>query len=114
MFCLASPRVFPKKEIMFQHCLRNIMPSYISIMAISVPHVVGGTYIVETVFSYPGIGALSYESARFHDYNLLMVLCMMTGILVILCNLIGQIINEKIDPRIKANEAVDTAEVRKV
>ena len=69
---------------------------------------------VETVFSYPGIGALSYESARFHDYNLLMVLCMMTGILVIFCNLIGQIINEKIDPRIKANEVVETSEVTKV
>ena len=63
---------------------------------------------------YPGIGALSYESARYHDYNLLMVLCMMTGILVILCNLIGQIINEKIDPRIKANEVVETSEVSKV
>ena len=69
---------------------------------------------METVFSYPGIGALSYESARYHDYNLLMVLCMMTGILVILCNLVGQIINERIDPRIKANEAVSVSEVTKV
>ena len=66
------------------------------------------------MFSYPGIGALSYESARYHDYNLLMVLCMMTGILVILCNLTGQIINEKIDPRIKDNEVVETSEVSKV
>ena len=90
------------------------MHSYIRIIAISVPHVMGGTYIVETVFSYPGIGALSYESARFHDYNLLMVLCMMTGILLIFCNLIGQIINEKIDPRIKANEVVAVSEVTKV
>ena len=108
---LGKSKGLSKKEIMFKHCLRNILPSYISIMAISVPHVVGGTYIVETVFSYPGIGALSYESARYHDYNLLMVLCMMTGILVIFCNLIGQIINEKIDPRIKANEVVPDSEV---
>ena len=43
-----------------------------------------------------------------------MVLCMMTGILVILCNLIGGIINEKIDPRIKANEVVETSEVSKL
>ena len=109
---LAKSKGLSKKDILFKHCLRNILPSYISIMAISVPHVVGGTYIIETVFSYPGIGALSYESARYHDYNLLMVLCMMTGILVILCNLIGGIINEKIDPRIKANEVVETSEVR--
>ena len=111
---LGKSKGLGKKEIMFKHCLRNIMPTYISIMAISIPHVLGGTYIVETVFSYPGVGALSYESARFHDYNLLMVLCMATGILVILCNLIGQIINERIDPRIKANEAVETSEVTKV
>ena len=108
---LGKSKGLGKKEIMFKHCLRNVMPSYISIMAISIPHVLGGTYIVETVFGYPGVGALSYESARFHDYNLLMVLCMATGILVILCNLIGQIINERIDPRIKANEVVETSEV---
>ncbi len=103
---LGKAKGLSKRRIMFGHCLRNIMPSYISIMAISVPHVLGGTYIVETVFSYPGIGTLSYESARYHDYNMLMVLCMMTGILVIFCNLLGQIINEKLDPRIRANEEV--------
>ena len=111
---LGKSKGLSKGEILWKHCLRNILPSYISIMAISVPHVMGGTYIVESVFSYPGIGALSYESARYHDYNLLMVLCMMTGILVIFCNLIGQIINEKIDPRIKANEVAETSEVSKV
>ena len=108
---LGRSKGLSKKDILFKHCLRNVLPSYISIMAISVPHVVGGTYIVETVFSYPGIGALSYESARFHDYNLLMVLCMMSGILVIFCNLLGQIINERIDPRMKATEIVETTEV---
>ncbi len=109
---LGKSKGLSKRQIMFGHCLRNIMPSYISIMAISVPHVLGGTYIVETVFSYPGIGTLSYESARYHDYNMLMVLCMMTGILVIFCNLVGGIINEKIDPRLKANEAAEISEVR--
>jgi ABC-type dipeptide/oligopeptide/nickel transport system permease component len=39
---------------------------------------------------------------------------MMTGIVVIFCNILGQIINEKIDPRIKANEVVETSEVSKI
>ncbi|NLC72853.1 MAG: ABC transporter permease [Ruminococcaceae bacterium] len=108
---LAKSKGLTKKKIMFRHCLRNIMPTFISIMAISVPHILGGTYVVETVFSYPGIGTLSYESARFHDYNLLMLLCMLTGIVVIFFNILGQAINEQIDPRIKANEAVETSEV---
>ena len=45
------------------------------------------------------------------DYNMLMVLCMMTGIVIIFCNILGQIINEKIDPRIKANEITERSEV---
>lgn len=102
---LAKAKGLSRRKIMFRHCLRNTMPSYLSIMAISVPHILGGTYIVETVFSYPGIGTLSYESARYHDYNLLMVLCIFTGIVVILCNMIAQTINERIDPRIRAEEA---------
>lgn len=108
---LAKAKGLSKRRILFGHCLRNIMPMYLSIMAIAVPHILGGTYIVETVFSYPGIGTLSYESARYHDYNLLMILCMLTGILVIFCNMIGQMINEHIDPRMKANEVVETSEV---
>lgn len=102
-----------KNQILFRHCVRNVMPAYLSIMAIAVPHILGGTYIVETVFSYPGIGSLSYESARFSDYNMLMVLCMLTGILVIFFNILAQIINERIDSRMKANEMTGQAEITK-
>lgn len=108
---LCKSKGLNKRQIMFHHCLRNIMPTYISLMAISVPHIIGGTYIVESVFSYPGIGTLSYESARYADYNMLMVLCMMTGIAVIFFNMVGQIITEQIDPRVKASEVVETSEV---
>lgn len=82
-------------------------------MALSVPHILGGIYIVETAFSYPGIGTLSYESAKYADYNMLMILCMMTGITVIFCNIIGGIINEQSDPRVKANEINELSEVTK-
>lgn len=108
---LAKSKGLNKRSILFKHCLRNVMPAYLSIMAIAVPHVLGGTFVVESVFSYPGIGALSYESARYHDYNLLMLLCMMSGILVIFFNMLAQIINEHIDPRVKANEVAETSEV---
>lgn len=90
-----------KKKIMKKHCFRNILPSLISIMAISVPHIIGGTYIAETVFSYPGLGTLSMESAQYHDYNMLLVLCLLTGAAIIFANIMAQIINEFIDPRMK-------------
>ncbi len=111
---LAKSKGLDKKSILFRHCLRNIIPSYLSIMAISVPHILGGTYIIETVFSYPGIGTLSYESARYQDYNLLMILCILSGAVVILCNIIAQTINEHIDPRMRENEVIETTEVTEI
>ena len=108
---LAKSKGVTGKSVMFRHCVRNIIPTYLSIMAISVPHILGGTYIIETVFSYPGIGTLSYESARYQDYNLLMVICLLSGALVILCNMIAQTIYERIDPRMKGPDLTETAEV---
>ncbi|MDE7351847.1 MAG: ABC transporter permease [Acetatifactor sp.] len=110
---LARSKGLNKRSVMFRHCLRNAIPSYLSIMAISVPHVLGGTYIVEMVFSYPGIGTLSYESARYKDYNLLMLLCILSGILVILCSMAAQLINERIDPRIRSGDVSADREVNK-
>ena len=108
---LARSKGLSKSQILFKHCLRNVMPSYLSIMAISVPHILGGTYIIETVFSYPGLGTLSYESARYQDYNLLMLLCILSGAVVILCSILAQIINERLDPRMRGNTPIGTAEV---
>lgn len=108
---LARAKGLKKRSVMFRHCLRGVMPSYLSIMAVSVPHILGGTYIVEAVFSYPGLGTLSYESARYQDYNLLMLLCLLSGVVVILCNLLAQILNERIDPRIRARDVLELSEV---
>ena len=48
---------------------------------------------------------------QYFDYNLLMILCILSGILVIFCNMLSQIINEHIDPRMKANEVTEMVEV---
>ena len=110
---LARSKGLSRRRVLLRHCLRGVMPSYFSLMAISVPHILGGTYIVESVFSYPGLGTLSYESARYQDYNLLMVLCMLTGAVVIVCSMLAQVINERIDPRLRgAHDVIEAEAVR--
>lgn len=107
---LCKAEGIPRKTIMSKHCLKNIMPSMIAMMAIAVPHILGGTYVVESVFAYPGLGTLSFEAAMYQDYNLLMALCMVTGFVVLLFNLLAQLTSEYLDPRMKYEREIEEAE----
>ncbi|MDR0622165.1 MAG: ABC transporter permease [Deltaproteobacteria bacterium] len=98
---LARTKGLGKTEVLVKHCFRNVLPTIVSVMAISIPHVLSGTYVAETVFNYPGIGLLAVNSAKYHDYNLLMVMVLITGALVILAGMSAQFINEIIDPRMR-------------
>lgn len=95
-----------KKDIVYKHCLRNAIPVYITMMALSIPHILGGTYVIEMVFAYQGIGSLCFESAKFHDYNMLMVLTLITGAVVIFSNMLANYLNKLIDPRTKKSGEV--------
>lgn len=98
-----------QRQIIWRHCMRNILPAVVSIMAIFLPHLLGGAYIIEMVFSYPGLGKLGVESAQYHDYNMLMLISLITGAAVIAANMFAQIINERLDPRFKHEEIRETA-----
>jgi peptide/nickel transport system permease protein len=98
-------------RILLRHCLRNALPMLITIMAVSVPHIVAGTYVVEVVFGYPGIGAVTFESARYRDYNMLSALTLLTGFIVLAVNMGGQALSEMLDQRMRhADVAVQDEE----
>lgn len=96
---LCKAKGMSRRRILWVSCLKNIMPSMAVIMAISVPHILGGTYVVESVFAYPGLGTLSFQSAMYQDYNMLMALCLLTGAVVLVFNLLAQLLGEFLDPR---------------
>jgi peptide/nickel transport system permease protein len=104
---LCKAKGLSRRRILTRNCMKNILPSLTVMMAISVPHILGGTYVVETVFAYPGLGTLSFQSAMYQDYNMLMALCMLTGLVVVFFQLVAQIISEAIDPRMAYEGQVD-------
>ena len=101
---LARAKGTKDSTILFRHCLKNVLPAYISLMAVSVAHILGGTYLVEAVFGYPGIGMLTYESAKTSDYNMLMVLCLLTGVVMIAANTIAELVNARLNPYMAQEE----------
>ena len=98
---LCKVKGLSERRIVFWHCLRNILPAIVSIMAIFLPHLLGGAYVVEMVFSYPGLGKLGVESAQYHDYNMLMLVALITGAMVITAGMAAQVVNEKLAPEIR-------------
>ena len=97
----ALSKGIPKWYVVWKHCLKSVLPFYVNLMALSIPHILGGTYIVEKVFSYPGLGTLCFESAKYHDYDLLMTLSLMTAGVVMFANQLAKILCEWLDPRMK-------------
>ena len=100
---LARSKGFSKRYVLTRHCLRNVLPTILNVMAIAIPHILSGTYVAEAVFNYPGIGLLSVSSAKYHDYNMLMLIVMLTGILVVVSSILAQCLSERIDHRMQNN-----------
>lgn len=98
---LCKSKGLKKRTILFRHCVKNILPFIVSLMAVSVPHLLGGTYIVEKVFSYPGLGTVCFESAKYHDYNMLMIVTLITGTAVITINMGAQVLMAKLNPEME-------------
>ncbi|MTI66190.1 MAG: ABC transporter permease [Firmicutes bacterium] len=97
---LAKSKGISRKEILIKHILKNIMPSFIILISTSLNHIIGGSLVIEYIFSYPGIGKYIFESAKFHDYPLLMGCIVIIGFLVILVNISAELVSVYLDPRI--------------
>jgi peptide/nickel transport system permease protein len=87
--------------ITYRHALKNAMIPMVTLFANTVPLVVGGSVVVETVFSYPGMGKLLYDSVLNNDFSVSMAILIALAILVVLCNLIADVAYGFLDPRIR-------------
>jgi peptide/nickel transport system permease protein len=98
---LAHAKGLREKKILFTHALRNaILPIYTNLMS-GLGTMVGGAAVVETVFSYPGIGNTIYESVRARDYNLLQGSFLVISVSILICNLIADLGYPLLDPRVR-------------
>ncbi len=83
------------------HVLRNAILPVITLAGIQAGQIVGGAVLTETVFAWPGIGRLMFDSLLQRDYNLLLGIFFVSSAVVILFNLITDIVYTLIDPRIE-------------
>jgi peptide/nickel transport system permease protein len=86
--------------VIFKHVLRNSLIPQVTILASILPGLIGGSIIIETIFSIPGLGQLGYESVLARDYPTVLALFTVSAILTLLGILISDLLLSVVDPRI--------------
>ncbi|MFN3283864.1 MAG: ABC transporter permease, partial [Pseudothermotoga sp.] len=90
-----------ERRVILKHALRNAAIPIITIIALDIPYFFGGALIVETVFSWPGMGRLMYEAVLASDYNLAINCLMFIAVITLLSNLLADVLYALVDPRIR-------------
>ena len=96
----ARARGLPEKAVIWKHALRNALLPIITILGLSVPGLIGGSVIFETIFGIPGMGQLFYMSVMARDYTVIMGILVIGSILTLAGNLIADVCYVIADPRI--------------
>lgn len=91
----------PPIAILFNHVLRNVLLPVITIVGMSLPMLVTGAVVTETVFGWPGIGTYFVKAIQGFDYPIIMAIMLLSSSLVIIGNLLSDILYSLVDPRIK-------------
>lgn len=97
----ARAKGLPEHTVIYKHALRNAMLPIVTILGLSIPGLLGGSVIFESIFALPGIGRLFYEGVMMRDYPLIMAEVVLGAILTMIGNLIADISYAYVDPRIR-------------
>jgi peptide/nickel transport system permease protein len=96
----ARAKGLSERTVIYKHALRNALMPVITILGLSVPGLIGGSVIFETIFSIPGMGQLFYGSVMARDYPVIMGILFFGAILTLFGNFLADISYAIVDPRI--------------
>jgi peptide/nickel transport system permease protein len=97
---VARAKGLPERIVILKHVLRNSLIPQVTILASILPGLIGGSVIVETIFSIPGLGQLGYESVLARDYPTVMALFTVSAVLTLIGILVSDLLLSVVDPRI--------------
>ena len=94
----AKSRGLSNKQILRYYILPNLYPPVITLLGLSLPGIIGGSVILETIFSIDGMGLLFFQSALSHDYPVIMGILIIGAFLTLIGNMIADLILLKLNP----------------
>ena len=96
----ARAKGLDEKGIVYRHVLRNTMIPLLTLLGLLLPTLISGSVILESIFSWPGVGELFFTSVRARDYPVVMGLSFITAVLVLVSTLLADLLYAWADPRV--------------
>ncbi|MDU3132644.1 MAG: ABC transporter permease, partial [Bradyrhizobium sp.] len=100
----ARAKGLTKREVLWQHVLRNAMIPVLTVMGLQFANLLAGTIVIENVFYLPGLGRLIFQSIANRDLIVVRNCVMLLAGMVIIVNFVVDVLYAVIDPRIKVHE----------
>jgi peptide/nickel transport system permease protein len=97
----ARAKGLPERRVILGHAMRNALTPLVSIAAIDVGTLAGGLIVTETIFAWPGMGALFIDAMHNGDYSVILPWMMVVVSFVIVFNLVADVLYAVLDPRIR-------------
>lgn len=97
----ARSKGIPEYKVYFKHIFKNALRPILVLLIFRLPLLVGGSVIIENIFSWPGIGRVILESITAGDYPVIMITTLMIAFVMLVCSLLVDIVMAIIDPRIR-------------
>ncbi len=91
----------PERSVINKHAMRNALIPIITLVALSVPRVLDGAVLTETVFSWPGMGLLLFQAVLGHDHTVAMGVLLFLALMTITFNILADLAYAMVDPRIR-------------
>ena len=103
----ARARGVPDSTILLNSVLKNCFPMLVTLLALSVGDLLGGTVIVETIFQWDGVGKLAVDSISLCDYPMIQAYVVWMAIIYVVVNLISDLVQRRIDPRLRLDGVIE-------
>jgi len=100
----ARAKGLPENRVIYVHALRNAVNPLITLLGFEFAGLLGGAFITETFFNWPGLGRLILQAVTAQDLYLVMASLMMAAVMLIVGNLLADLMLKVVDPRIKLSE----------
>jgi len=97
----AKAKGLPAEQVHYRHALRNALLPFVTMFGLILPGLIGGSVIIESIFSWPGIGRMAYEAILARDYPIILTVNFVSAVLVLAGTFISDLLYLVVDPRIR-------------